>query len=107
MQDKSLINTKKLVSSLLSDMQIEIEKKENELSELKIKSGTVKNLISLSKNINHFLPIVELLKSNKKHKVKQCAFCNAVLISIKNRKYCNNSCKVMKLRSRGNIKNET
>ena len=107
MQDKlkkrKKINTKKLVSSLLSDMQIEIDKKENELSELKIKSGTVKNLISLSKNINHFLPIVELLKTNKKHKVKKCAFCDAVLISIKNRKYCNNSCKVMKLRSKGNI----
>ena len=44
MQDKSLINTKKLVNSLLSDMQIEIEKKERELSELKIKSGTVKIL---------------------------------------------------------------
>ena len=101
MQDKSLINTKKLVNSLLSDMQIEIEKKERELSELKIKSGTVKNFISLAENIKHFLP--ELLKTNKKHKVKQCAFCNAILISVKNRKYCNNSCKVMKLRSRGSI----
>ena len=103
MQDKSLINTKKLVNSLLSDMQIEIEKKERELSELKIKSGTVKNFISLAENIKHFLPIVELLKTNKKHKVKQCAYCNAILISVKNRKYCNNSCKVMKLRSRGSI----
>tara|TARA_R100000900_G_C3269833_1_gene151460 strand:- start:139 stop:456 length:318 start_codon:yes stop_codon:yes gene_type:complete len=93
MNDKSFINTKKLIDSLLSDLDIQIDKKENELLELKIKSNTAKKLISISKNINHFKPIVDLLKTNVKHQVRECLNCNAIIISIKNRKFCSGSCR--------------
>ena len=93
MKNKSLVKTKKLTDSLLNDLNIQIDNKENELLELKIKSNTAKKLISMSKNINHFRPIVELLKTNVKHQVKECLYCNAVIISIKNRKFCSGSCR--------------
>ena len=102
MKNKSLVKTKKLTDSLLNDLNIQIDKKENELLELKIKSNTAKKLISLSKNINHFKPIVEILKTNNKHQVRECLNCNAVIISIKNRKYCSNSCKTIFCKLRGN-----
>jgi len=95
MKNKSLVKTKKLTDSLLNDLNIQIDNKENELLELKIKSNTAKKLISMSKNINHFRPIVELLKTNIKHQVKECLNCNAIIISIKNRKFCSNSCRTL------------
>ena len=102
MKNKSLVKTKKLTDSLLNDLNIQIDNKENELLELKIKSNTAKKLISMSKNINHFRPIVELLKTNVKHQVKECLNCNAVIISIKNRKFCSNSCRTLFCKLRGN-----
>ena len=106
MKNKSLVKTKKLTDTLFNDLNTQIDKKENELLELKIKSNTAKKLISVSKNVNHFRPIVELLKTNVQHQVRQCLNCNAVIISIKNRKYCSNSCKTIFCKLRGNT-NET
>ena len=51
MQDKSFINTKKLVNNLLIDIQTEINNKQNEILELKNKSSIASSLLSVSKNI--------------------------------------------------------
>ena len=103
MNDKSFINTKKLTDSLLNDLNIQIHNKENELLELKIKSNTAKKLISISKNINHLKPLVNLLNPNSKYKIKECCICNAPILGKRKTKiYCSNACKVKAYKLRGN-----
>ena len=107
MNDKSFINTKKLTDSLLDDLNIKINNKENELLELKIKSNTAKKLLSLSKNKHHLKPVI-LYLSNKEHNVGLCNFCNSVMIiKRKTKKYCSDTCRVQSHNLRGNTNEQS
>ena len=102
MNDKSFINTKKLTDSLLDDLNIKINDKENELLELKIKSNTAKKLISISKNKHHLKPII-LYLNNEEHNVGLCNFCNSVMIiKRKTKNYCSDTCRSQSHELRGN-----
>ena len=93
MQDKSFINTKKLVNNLLIDIQTEINNKQNEILELKNKSSIATSLLSVSKNIHHLKPII-LYLNNKEHNVGLCNFCRSVmLMKRKTKNYCSDSCR--------------
>ena len=107
MNDKSFINTKKLTDSLLDDLNIKINNKENELLELKIKSNTAKKLLSLSKNKHHLKPDI-LYLSSKEHNVGLCNFCNSVMIiKRKTKKYCSDTCRVQSHNLRGNTNEQS
>lgn len=94
MQDKSFINTKKLVNNLLIDIQTEINNKQNEILELKNKSSIATSLLSVSKNTHHLKPIILCLSKNKNN-VGMCSMCNSViLMKRKTKNYCSNACKV-------------
>ena len=107
MKNKSLVKTKKLTDTLLNDLNTQIDKKENELLELKIKSNTAKKLLSLSKN-KHHLKTVILYISNKEHNVGLCNFCNSVMIiKRKTKKYCSDTCRVQSHNLRGNTNEQS